>query len=503
MDRRSFMLASAAAILAGTRAEAQMETMDGMSDMGDMHAGHGATAMPENAPSLPEGAPLRELSKLSNRSNEAGLLEATLTAEPATARFVEGLDTPVLAFNGDTPGPLIEATEGDRIRITFANRIPGEISTIHWHGMPVPADQDGNPMDPVSSGTDRVYSFDLPEGSAGSYWYHPHPHGKTAEQVYRGLAGAFLIKPKVDPIPAPYGDTVLFFTDLRLAADGTIPANTMVDVMNGRVGDHVLVNGQKNPVLSVPVGTQRRFRLFNATNARFLRLSFGDVAMTIIGTDGGLLGTPVPGVRDVLLAPAERLEVIVAFDKPGTTTLGTLDYDRGWMGKGRPKDAGLTLLTVAVSETPTEPPPPLPAILRPIADLGEPSIRRRFVFGETMTMDANGMQMGFLINGVSFDMNRVDVVSKAGELELWEIANPADMDHPFHVHGTQFQIVESERDGKVTKPRYRAWKDTVNVARGETIRILVRQDRPGPRMYHCHILEHEQLGMMGIVDVQV
>jgi bilirubin oxidase len=99
-------------------------------------------------------------------------------------------------------------------------------------------------------------------------------------------------------------------------------------------------------------------------------------------------------------------------------------------------------------------------------------------------------------------MNRVDIVSKVGEVELWEIANPTDMDHPFHVHGTQFQLVETERDGKAVKPAYKAWKDTVNVARGETVRILLRQDHPGLRMYHCHILEHEQLGMMGIVDVQ-
>jgi bilirubin oxidase len=99
-------------------------------------------------------------------------------------------------------------------------------------------------------------------------------------------------------------------------------------------------------------------------------------------------------------------------------------------------------------------------------------------------------------------MNRVDVVAKTGQVELWEIVNQADMDHPFHVHGTQFQVVEHERDGKVTKPAYLAWKDTVNVAKDETVRLLLRQDQPGARMYHCHILEHEQLGMMGIVDVQ-
>ena len=119
-----------------------------------------------------------------------------------------------------------------------------------------------------------------------------------------------------------------------------------------------------------------------------------------------------------------------------------------------------------------------------------------------MTTGAGGMEMGFLINGAAFDMNRIDFVSKVGEVELWEIVNPTDMDHPFHVHGVQFQLVETERHGAIVKPAYRALKDTVNVARSETLRILLRQDRPGPRMYHCHILEHEDLGMMGIVDVQ-
>ncbi|PDQ21855.1 copper oxidase [Mesorhizobium sanjuanii] len=499
MHRRSFLRAGLVTVLAGRPAMAQMK-MDDMPGMGD-HSGHDMGAPPRSAVVLPEGEALRDLPRLANEAATPGQFKARLTAGPATVRFAEGLDTPILGYNGMSPGPLIEAVEGDRVEITFANRIPDEASTIHWHGMPVPADQDGNPMDPVETGIDRSYSFELPEGSAGSYWYHPHPHGRTAEQVYRGLAGVFLVKPGTDPIPAAYGDTVLVFTDLRLAADGTLPDNTMTDLMNGRVGDHVLVNGQRNPALTVPFGTKRRFRLYNATNARFLRLSFDGAPMTIIGTDGGLLEAPV-AADDILLSPAERLEVIVSFEKPGPATLYTLDYDRGWMGAGRPADAGLTLLTVHVSQTPAEPVPPLPDRLRPIARLGAPSISRRFVFTETMAMNANGMEMGFLINGAAFDMGRVDIVAKQGEVELWEIVNEADMDHPFHVHGTQFQVVEHERDGKVSKAPYLAWKDTVNVTRGETVRLLLRQDRPGPRMYHCHILEHEQLGMMGIVDVR-
>jgi FtsP/CotA-like multicopper oxidase with cupredoxin domain len=498
MNRRGFLLASVACVSFPGRAAVAMK----MEDMPGMGAVHGNAARTGALPVLPEGAPFRDLPRLANRATQPGLFEATLTAASAKMRFAGGIDTPILAYNGQSPGPLIEATEGERVAITFANRIPGEESTIHWHGMPTPADQDGGPMDAVATGADRTYAFDLPEGSAGSYWYHPHPHGKAAAQVYRGLAGAFIVKPKSDPIPAEYGDIALFFTDLRLAGDGAIPPNTMVDIMNGRVGDHVLVNGQKNPVLTVAAGARRRLRLFNATNARFLRLSFGDAPMTLIGTDGGLLEAPVRDVSDILLAPAGRAEVVVAFDKPGVSTLRTLAYDRGWMGAGRPKDAGLALLTIRTLATPAPPAPPLPTTLRAIADLGAPAVRRRFVFGETMTTGAGGMEMGFLINGAAFDMNRIDVVSKVGQVELWEIDNPTDMDHPFHVHGVQFQLVETERGGRIVKPPYRAWKDTVNVARGETARILLRQDRPGPRMYHCHILEHEDLGMMGIVDVR-
>jgi bilirubin oxidase len=491
MYRRSFLVGLAGLAISGS-ATAQM-----MHDMGSMSGNGAHNMMPKagNKPVLPEGQPLRELPRLMNEASQAGLFKARLAAEEGLARFAEGLDTPVLLYNGGNP--VIEAHEGDRIEISFKNGIPGQPTTVHWHGMPVPVDQDGNPMEPVASGSEHIYAFDLPAGSAASYWFHPHPHGLTAEQVYRGLAGIFLVKPKSDPIPAEYGDTVLMFTDLRIAEDGSIPASNMIDLMNGRVGDHVLVNGQKNPVLVVAKGEKRRLRLFNATNARFLRLAFENADMMLVGTDGGLIEAPV-GVDELLLAPAERVELIVSFDKPGAAKLTTLDYERGWMGPGKPDEAGMTLLTANVSEVAAPSVPPLPAKLRTIEPLAAPAVTRRFALTESMS----GMEMKFLINGASFDMNRVDEVSKVGQVELWEIANQADMDHPFHVHGTQFQVVEREKDGAVTKPTYRAWKDTVNVAARETVRILLRQDLPGQRMYHCHILEHEDLGMMGIVDVE-
>ena len=490
MHRRNFLTGLAGLAISGPAA-AQM-----MHDMGHMGAnGAHDMAMTGGKPVLPEGQPLRELPRLLNEAGEAGLFKARLAAEPGLVRFADRLDTPALLYNDGNP--VIEAREGDRVEISFRNGIPDEPTTVHWHGMPVPADQDGNPMESIASGSERLYAFDLPQGSAASYWFHPHPHGFTAAQVYRGLAGIFLVKSKDDPIPAEYGDTVLMFTDLRIAEDGSMPASNMIDVMNGRVGDHVLVNGQKNPVLTVRKGEKRRLRLFNATNARFLRLTFENAAMALVGTDGGLIEAPV-GIDDLLLAPAERVELIISFDRPGAAKLVTLDYDRGWMGPGKPEAAGITLLTADVSEEAAPNVPPLPATLRSIEHLSKPAVTRRFVLTESM----EGMEMKFLINGASFDMKRIDEVSKVGQVELWEIVNQADMDHPFHVHGTQFQLVEREKNGAVTQPSYRAWKDTVNVAAGETVRILLRQDLPGRRMYHCHILEHEDLGMMGTVDVR-
>jgi len=392
-------------------------------------------------------------------------------------------------------------TEGDKVAITFKNKIPGQESTIHWHGLPVPADQDGNPMNSVASGSDRTYSFTLPADSAGSFWYHPHPHKYTAEQVYRGLAGAFIVKPKVDPLPSGLGDTALFISDLRLASDGKIPPNTDEDWANGREGEHVLVNGQKRPVLTLAPGTSRRFRLFNACNARYLRLAFEGHRMTLVATDGGLIAEPMAGLEEILLTPGERAEVVVDFrPAAGRVGLNTLPYDRGRMS-GQNETLAIPILTINLEGQPTAP-LVLPARFRTISPLGAPTARKRIEFGERMTNGPSGMNFEGLINGKRFELGRIDLVSQLGEIELWEVANPTDMDHPLHLHGTQFQVVEREQGGRTTLAPGPTWKDTVNVVRGGIVRFLVRQDMPGLRLYHCHILEHEERGMMGTLNVR-
>ena len=502
LTRRRFLMSSGALIAIGNAAGAQ--PMPGMS---------GSQAMPV-APSvapaattkriltLPEGQELRPLVKLASKINRPGIFSATVTAAPATIEFVRGTKTEMLAYNGMIPGPLIEVTEGDHVEIEFVNHLDSDESTIHWHGMPVPPDQDGNPMNVVPIGDKRSYVFTLPEDSAGSFWYHPHASKHTPEQVFRGLAGPFIVKPKIDPLPKGLGATTLFISDLRIDADGSISPNTDTDWFNGREGDHILVNGQKRPNLTLNPGASHRFRIYNVSNGRYLRLAFQDHDMTLIGTDGGLLGAPVRGLKEILLAPAERTEVVVDFrGAAGHVSLENLPYDRGWMGDGKPPSATTPVLTVSLTGE-TRSPTPLPAKLRDIVDLGTATSRKKLVFGEKMSeLAKGGMSVEFLIDGKSFEIGRVDLTSRLREVELWEIANPTDMDHPFHLHGTQFQVVERETKGNVVTAPFLSWKDTVNVARGESVRFKVRQDMPGLRMYHCHILEHEEKGMQGILKV--
>lgn len=270
MLRRHFLssaLAAAAAslfargALAAGHAMDGMQGMDGMDDMPDMspapararHAKPTAPALAA-ADALPAGAPLAALRVLANESREPGMFRATLVAQPVRRALLPGAAPTVFwqfgaGAQGPAVGPLIDVREGDTVEIRFVNRLP-QPSTIHWHGLPVPPDQDGNPSDLVAPGATRVYRFTLPKGSAGTYWYHPHPHMATAEQVFRGLAGPFVVRAADDPL-AGWPERHLFVSDLKLARDGTIAPNDMMDWMNGRQGQFVLVNGARRPRIAL------------------------------------------------------------------------------------------------------------------------------------------------------------------------------------------------------------------------------------------------------------
>jgi len=457
------------------------------------------TPLPDGT--LPEGAPLRALDVLPNESAVAGEFRATLTAAPGPASVVSGRTTDLFLYNGMSPGPQIDLREGQHVRIRLDNQLSDD-TTIHWHGLPVPPDQDGNPMDPVAAGTSRLYEYELPTGSAGTYWYHPHPHDKTATQVIRGLAAPLIVRANDDPL-AHLPEVTLFITGLRLDSASAISPDDAVDWNVGRQREVLMVNGGRMPVHTVTPGTSQRWRIVNATAARHFRLALDGHTLTLVGTDGGLLEAPIANLPEILVGPAQRVEVVVNVNStPGASfVLRALKFEADFLGQGSYADE--SLLTLATSTAPAVAPSPLPATLRALPDLGDPSAQQRVVLSAVQGMcTRNGSTIAFLINGEIFDPARVDLVTTVGRVELWEIVNNTGMAHPFHIHGTQFQLVSRKISNVVTPAPYLAWIDTVVVPSHQTATIKVQQLQPGKRMFHCHILEHEDACMMAILEVR-
>ncbi|WP_017921720.1 multicopper oxidase family protein, partial [Burkholderia gladioli] len=353
MIRRQFLRRAlgAAATLAFARAAfAQSHAMHGMAGMDDMKGMAGMHDAPASeaaadmelaaADALPGGAPLAPLRVLANQSDTPGRFSATLVAQPVARQLLPGAaSTPMWLYGdaaqGSVAGPLIELREGDQVEIRVVNRLP-QPTTMHWHGLPVPPDQDGNPLALIEPGASRIYRFTLPKGCAGTYWYHPHPHNMTAEQVFRGLAGPIVVRAADDPL-AGWPERQLFISDLKLASDGTIPPNDMMDWMNGREGQFALVNGARLP--RIDVAQDERWRVWNASSARYLNLSFDDGrAFEQVGTDGGLLERS-RSVSALLLAPGERAELLVrAGDRAAKAMLRAGTYDRSKMAMAMSED---------------------------------------------------------------------------------------------------------------------------------------------------------------------
>lgn len=456
-----------------------------------------------------------------------GRLHYGIHTQSGQSRFLPGLSTPTIGFNGNYLGPTLRLRDGDDVSIHVDNRL-NESTTVHWHGLHVPAHADGGPHQVIEAGTNWTAEFQVRQ-KAGPFWYHAHRMSLTGEQVYRGLAGMILVEDDESQqldLPSEYGvdDIPLVIQDRSFNNDGSFRYVTSPqDIMFGMHGDTILVNGTLNPYF-LPRTGKVRFRLLNGSNARTYTLAFSDGRQfQQLGCDGGFLGQPLP-MTELTLAPAERCEIVVDFSDGAPVNLISKPLPanspyrmQGMMGRmhGALSDQSFLILAIEPQSTLARS-SDLPTVLTAVPDYENAGIDRVRQFELQMMMGMGMMGRGrggggrgggseqFSINGASMDMNVINERVALGSTEIWEIHNNTMMMHPFHIHHGQFQV--KERNGRPTHAHERAFKDTVKVAPGETVRVVMEfahHSHPElPYMYHCHILEHEDNGMMGqfIVD---
>lgn len=425
---------------------------------------------------------------------DPGVVEVRLAASPGEVEYLAGKPAAVWAYRDagradalpTIPGPVLEAKVGDQIIVHFVNELTEE-TTIHWHGLRVPASQDGALVSqaPVPPGGTFDYAFTALD--AGFFWYHPHMHSDV--QIERGLYGLIVLR---DAFSVPvHEERLLVLDDVKLSADGALDEDTThMDLMMGRQGNVLLANGQVLPELHTRPGSRERWRLLNSANGRTFNLSLPGLTFLVIGWDGGLLPEPYEA-ETLLVAPGERYDVVI--EVPGDAQdveLVTLSHDSGHHMTTTSSQPLLALVSRGDAAAPIDALPSTWRALEPIDVAAATTLR-------TLALSEDMMGLRFFINGFAWPEHE-HITAATDSVEVWAIDNRSGMDHPFHLHGTFFQVLDS--DGVPADSL--GWKDTVIVPRSATVRLAIRFDNPGAWMYHCHILEHAERGMMGQVDVQ-
>lgn len=417
----------------------------------------------------------------------------SLTAQEGVTEFRPGVETSTWGFDGSYLGPTLRAERGERVAVEVTNDLD-EPTSVHWHGMHLPAAMDGGPHQEVAPGDTWRPTWEIDQPAA-TLWYHPHPHGATEEHVYRGLAGMFLLDDdasRAADLPHTYGvdDVPIIVQDkvldddgqLELADNGSEP---------GTLGDVVMTNGTVGAYREV-TSERVRLRLLNGSTARTFQLGFTDRDLQLVATDGGLLEAPVELDR-VRLAPGERAEVVVRMRPGETTRLHSFEADLGGVvvpfAMGGNDAFDVLELRAADELTPSPEPAWAPSALAAQDALHEDEV------AVTRTFELDDRK----INGRSMDLGRIDEVVTEGGTEIWEVRSIVPMPHSFHVHDVQFRILSV--DGDAPPPELAGPKDTVYLEPNRTYRLLMRfedyTDPDVPYMFHCHMLLHEDEGMMG------
>ena len=390
-------------------------------------------------------------------------------------------------FNNAIPGPIIKGNKGDTLVIKVKNELP-EPTIIHWHGIRLPAAMDGTGevQAPIQPGEEFEYRFEVPD--AGTFWYHSH-HNETV-QMERGMYGALVVGEETALVTD--ADRVLMIDDMKLNSTHNFKTNGFIgrwiERHDGREGNTLLINGKENLRIKMHAGQTERWRFINASSARYFRLYLGGKTFRIIGTDGGLLERPIE-TTEAMIIPGERLEILAGpFESGETFAIESLPYNRMTFVKS--KHSQFATVTVGKLQ-PTQ--ALVPDALRTINSLAaqNASVNRQVKFAVTPSLKRG---IDFTVNGNTHTM---DSPVYTGELQVWEVSNTSLMDHPFHLHGFFFQVLEENG----TAPLYKSWKDTYNLKPRSKVKIAWMPDRTGQWMYHCHILEHHEAGMMGHFEI--
>lgn len=456
------------------------------------------------------------------------------------SRIVAAGETATYGYSATMLGPIVRVRSGQSVTARITNTLPRETS-VHWHGLFVPSSVDG-PYNPIAPGAAFAPTLHVRQ-PATTAWFHPHPHGDTARQTYMGLAGLFYVEDGSAAefnLPRDHGldDLPIVIQDRTFGPDGQLVYDrSPIALMHGSRGEQVMVNGALRPVARPPAGLVR-LRLLDGANARNFKLGFSDERVFhVIANDAGWLAEPVP-LKEIELSPGERYEIIVDFTDGKPADLVTWPDHNGRFGDGvserakeifaRLRERRQAVMRFEPQAIPGRPARSLPKRLTSPGPV-EParSVRRRTLVLDSMMManmsamrggggmsgmdhsrmgQGGGMQAGPMagmtsamrmgINGLTYDMNRIDAEVALGSQEIWEIRS-VEMAHPFHVHGASFRTLS--KDGKPVPAHEAGVKDTVLVE--QTAELLVTFLQPTsskqPFVYHCHILEHEELGMMG------
>jgi FtsP/CotA-like multicopper oxidase with cupredoxin domain len=423
------------------------------------------------------------------------IVEINLTAKIASVEVAPGKKVNAWTYNGGLPGPLIRGRVGDRLIVHFKNELP-EPTTVHWHGIRVPIEMDGVPdISQPAVETGETFTYDFVLRDAALYWYHPHH--MSAAQVGFGLYGALLVEDPADAVGVA-DELTIVLSDIGFDRSGKLESAESggpAGMVFGREGAYVLVNGRVMPKLRARAGAPQRWRIVNTAKSRFFFLEMEGQPFVKIGSDGGLQES-AETLDPLLITPGERVDVLVTpTGAPNSSiVVRAMLYNRGY-GSVQYRTIE-ELFTIEFSGEPALPKRPLPKVAR---QLTPPPSAAATPIDLVLTLppqDGEG-KSEFHINGVPY-WRAKPYRAKIGETQLWTIKNDSEWDHPMHLHGYFFMPVD-EKGGPL---RPMQWKDTINIPMKTTARFLVTFDeRPGQWMFHCHILDHADGGLMGTIVV--